>query len=195
MMTGYKVSPKFTYRCDVSRKEEIWRGFERDLRKSITRTESRGIRVREGELEEFDFIVELLRARLKEKEERLEVSKEYLQEIYQKFYPDNLKIFVAEYKGKGISGQILLTYRDKVWAWMGLPRTSLTGIYPNDLLRWKTIEWASNQAYHLFEIIDAQTSTSFKAKYNFNLDVYYSVKKPSKKYNYASSIYRLSTKT
>lgn len=195
LITGYNVSPKFTYNCNISEKEKVWKQFRRNLRKSIVKTENRGIQIKEGGLEEFNFIIELLRARLKEKEKRLEVPNDYFLEIYHKFYPDNLKIFVSEYNGENISGQILLIYKNKIWAWMGLPRTNLKGIYPNDLIRWKTIEWASNKGYRFFEIIDAQTSTSFKAKYNFNLDVYYSIKKCTRKYNLVASSYRFITKS
>lgn len=194
IISGCTVLPKFTYICNISEKEKVWKRLKKKLREDIVRTKKRGVQIKEGNLEELNFTIDSLCVRLYEKEKRLDIPKNYVIDIFQKFHPDNLKIFVSEYKGKNLSGLILLTYKNKIWIWMGLPRTNLKGIYPNDLLMWKAIEWASDNSYHFCEIIDAQTSTSFKAKYNFNLDIYYSTEKCTRKYKWMSSIYRSITK-
>ena len=192
---GYDVLPKFTYVCDISRKGEVFRGFTQTLRTDIAKAEKRGIQIEEAGLKEFRFTIGELRALLNKKEKWLEVSDEYFSEIYEKFHPNNLKVFVSKYDNKNLSGLILLMDKNKVWIWIGLARVEMKGIYPNELLQWRAIEWASDHGYQLCEIIDAQTSTSFKAKYNFNLDIFYSTRKYTKKYEWISSIHNIMTRS
>ena len=54
----------------------------------------------------------------------------YLHTIYQKFYPDNLKIFVAEYNGQRVSGCYYLVFKNGLYLWVGIPKTGLAGISP-----------------------------------------------------------------
>jgi lipid II:glycine glycyltransferase (peptidoglycan interpeptide bridge formation enzyme) len=191
LITGYDVLPKFTYSCDISDIEKVWNGFAHDLRNHLVKTEDRGVQIKEGKLDEFNFTMNLLDIRLKEKEKSLDVANKYFVEIYHKFFPNNLKILIAEYKDKNLSGLIFLMNKEKIWLWMGIPRINLKGVYPNNLLIWKAIEWANGQGYRYCEIIDAHTNASFKAAYNFNLVLYYSINKYSKKYKFAADISRI----
>lgn len=85
----------------------------------------------------------------------------------------------AEYEGEQASGIIFFTYKDRVTIWAGATRSSLKGLYPVDLLQWRIIEFANRNGFKYCEILGANmpTISYFKSRYNFDLDIYYYVKK------------------
>jgi len=175
----YAVSPKYNYIKNIENLEGVWSGFKKQLRKNIESAKKVGITVDEGDFDDFKFIVERLSRRLDEQELSFPTSKEYLIDVYQRFFPDNLKIFVAKCQGNPITGIIVLAYKDKLSIWVGATQTELKGIYPVDLLQWNIIEWGNKNGYKFCEILGANmpSISYFKSRYNFDLEIYYSVKK------------------
>jgi len=53
-----------------------------------------------------------------------------------------MKIFIAKRNVERVGGLVVLCYRDWAALWIGIPKTSLKGIYPNDLAQWEAIRWA-----------------------------------------------------
>ena len=116
------------------------------------------------------------------------INKNFLQDIYEKFCPDNLKIFVAEYKGQRIGGTINLCFKNIMYLWVGIPKTNLIGISANDLVQWEAIKWAQMNGLDFYEEMDAGDDPRlryFKSKYNPNLVIWYSATK------YSSFFYKI----
>jgi hypothetical protein len=180
--TGYQVEPEYNYIFDLTKGEDmLFKNFRKDLRQTITRTSKRGVLVKEGSLEELIFIYNSLVKRYKEQNKIFYLSKEYLIDIYNSFYPQNLKIFAALCDGKLCGGAVTLCYKNKIISWLGSAKTDISGTSPNDLAQWEAMKWACKHGFRYYEEIGANTQRLdyFKSKYSPNLSIYFSAKKYS----------------
>ena len=189
---GYRIDPLFTYRIPLQEgTDAVWEKLEKKLRVNIKKAVKEGVTVRLGDWEDLEFIHDSLYKRYIEQGLKPTDNKKYLFTIYQKFYPDNLKIFVAEYKGQRISGCFYLCFKNIMYFWVGLPKTDLVGLSPNDLIQWEAIKWAQSNGLEYFELMDAGDDPRlryFKSKYNPELVIWYSAIK------YSSFVYKFGEK-
>ena len=75
-----------------------------------------------------------------------------------------------------------------MYFWVGLPKTDIVGISPNDMIQWEAIRWAQSNGYEYFELMDAGDDPRlrhFKSKYNPDLVIWYSATK------YSSFIFKI----
>jgi hypothetical protein len=187
---GYVVDPYYTYRINLTKGIDwVWERFEGKLRVKINKAIKEGVTVRLGDQKDLEFIHNLLHDRYVQQGIPPKDYKNYLLDIYQKFYPDHLKIFVAEYKGQRISGTVNLCWKNIMYLWVGVPKSELSGISPNDLINWEAIKWAHVNGLEYYEEMDAGDDPRlrhFKSKYNPDLVIWYSATK------YSSFIFKVS---
>jgi hypothetical protein len=176
---GYQVIPKYNYSKDITNLETVWNGFKKELRKNIEKVEHEGCVIEQAGLEGYQFISQSLSNRFDEQEMEFSASNEYLLDIFNAYYPDNLQIFIAKINGEPISGIVVTRYKNTFSLWIGATQTSIKGIYPVDFLQWKIIVWGNLNGYEKCEFIGANVPSIsyFKSRYNFDLEIYYSVKK------------------
>lgn len=190
--SGYNVTPYYTYRIDLTKGiDHIWEQFEGKLRVKINKTIKDGVTVRMGDIEDLEFIHKLLYNRYIQQGIKPKDYKQYLLDIYEKFYPDNLKIFIAEYKGERISGTFNICWKNIMYLWVGVPKSELPGISPNDLINWEAIKWSQTNGVEYYEEMDSGDDprlTHFKSKYNPDLVIWYSATK------YSSVVYEAGEK-
>jgi len=190
--SGYTIDPFYTYRINLTNGiDYVWDHFDKSVRRMINQSQQEGVTVRTGDKEDLEFIHDSLYKRYIEQGLKPTDNKKYLFTIYQKFYPDNLKIFVAEYKGQRISGCFYLCFKNIMYFWVGLPKTDLVGLSPNDLIQWEAIKWAQSNGLEYFELMDAGDDPRlrhFKSKYNPELVIWYSAIK------YSSFVYKFGEK-
>jgi len=177
--TGYEVNPKYNYVQNITNLDIIWHGFKKQLRKNIEKAEHEGFIIDQVGLEGYQFIIESLSQRLHQQEIGFPASKEYLLDIFNAYYPGNLEIFIAKINGVPMTGIVVTKFRNTLSIWIGATQTELKGIYPVDLLQWKIIEWGNKNGYEKCEILGANipSISYFKSRYNFDLEIYYSVQK------------------
>jgi hypothetical protein len=187
--SGYIVNPYYTYRIDLTEgTNSVWEQFDGDLRRSIAKSIKEGITIRSGDKEDLEFIHQSLFNRYKAQGFRPNDYTKYLSSIYDRFYPENMKIFIAEYKGERVGGTFNLHFKNVMYFWVGLPKTDLGGIYPNDLINWEAIKWAQMNGLEYYELMDSGDDPRlrhFKSKYNPDLVIWYEATKHS------SSFYKI----
>jgi lipid II:glycine glycyltransferase (peptidoglycan interpeptide bridge formation enzyme) len=155
------------------------------LKRNIERVKKEGVTVTDGSKEDAFFIYNLLRER-----KRNNSSIDYLGDICDQFFPDHIKIFVAKAGSERLSGIITVIHKDKVIFWVGAPKCSYKGQFPNELIIWESIRWASEQGYKTFEILGADDFAlyPFKRKFNGNLIPYYQMRWRSRSLIFISSL-------
>jgi lipid II:glycine glycyltransferase (peptidoglycan interpeptide bridge formation enzyme) len=190
--SGYTVDPNYTYRIDLTQGiDHVWENFEHKLRVKINKTLKEGVTVRSGDKEDLEFIHDSLFKRYQEQGLNSQNYYKYLLAIYNQFYPENFKIFIAEYKEQRVGGAIYLCFKNIMYSWVGKPKTDLVGISPNDLIHWEAIKWAQTNGLEYYEIMDGGDNPRlrhFKAKYNPDLVIWYSAT------NYSSIVYKIGEK-
>lgn len=183
LWNGYNVEPLYNYEIDLHKYslEDVWSNIRKDCKRAIKKAEESGMVVLEGSRKEVELVFKSISERYSSQGITPEVSKEYLSEVYDTFYPDNLRILVVKKDDTYLTGTILLVYGKKVQAWIGMPRTTEKGVYPNDLLQWECLKWVHREGYKLFEITWANTYRlcRYKSKYDPILSPYFSCEKYS----------------
>jgi lipid II:glycine glycyltransferase (peptidoglycan interpeptide bridge formation enzyme) len=182
----------YTLIVDLSRDLNIIEeSFDKVLRKNINGTLKEGVSVEEGSMEDLDFLHSSIGRRLKEQGES-SINKSFLYDISKSFFPQNLKIFIARYKGEKVGGLIITLHHDKASALFGTSKIAIKGIYPNDLIHWEAIKWAKENGFGHYEIMDTgefQRLCTYKSQFNPTLSVWFSATK------YSSSFVRLAQKS
>ena len=190
---GYNIEPLYTYIVDVEQGiDNMWSSFSTQLRGHIKKTQREGVLVEEGTKSDLDTICNSVAQRFKEQGLVSNIPKNYLIDLYDSFYPKNLKVFTIKYNDKTIGGQLTLYHEDKATMWIGLSKIKKRGIYPNELLQWEIMRSAYAEGYKYYELMDAgvnQRLRYFKSKFNPKLALWYSTEK------YSSPLYRNVEKT
>ena len=189
--TGFSVEPQYTYRINLSGgKEAVWSNFDRKLRVDINRAIREKVEVRQGDYEDLLAISDLISQRFRDQGFKTHDYRNYLIDLYNEFHPENFKIFVANYNGERVGGMISLCFKRIMYLWVGVPKSKIPGISPNDLVQWEAIQWACDNGFEFYEEMDGgdRRLRGFKAKYNPELVIWYTA------VNHSSSLYRFMEK-
>ena len=149
---GYHVEPIYNYRIDLSKgKNYVWGQFKKNLRQNISRAIKRGISVEEGSKEELERIYESIKMRYNEQSKMTSISKEYLLDLYDAFYPEKMRIFVAKHNGEIVGGMVDLYHKKKVISWLGNVKMNVASVSPNELLQWEAIRYTIEYGMNYYE--------------------------------------------
>jgi lipid II:glycine glycyltransferase (peptidoglycan interpeptide bridge formation enzyme) len=172
--SGYRVEPEFTNIVDLTPGEKtVWDNFDRTLRNTIYKSEKNNISTDLGSKEDLGLIYSLLQDR-----KRIYATKEFLYEIFEKFFPENVNCFVAKKDDTLLTGIITISYKDKMSVWMGAPKITVDGVSPNYCVHWDSIRWACKNNIKKFEVLGASDPSlfAFKSKFNGEIVPYYTMK-------------------
>ena len=177
---GYNVSPRYNFIIDIRDPEMIWSNFKRELRKSIKKTEDFGVVIEEGGKEDYINIISSVTKKIDNEESF--PKKELINDLFQVFWPENFKIFIAKYNEETVGGIIALAFNNRLSAWYGGMKYDLQGVYPTDLLIWRSMEWGKSHDFQYFENFGANIPaiSYFKSRYNFDLNLYFHISRKSK---------------
>ena len=177
---GYHANPVYSYLLDISISlSDIEANFSIQARRNIKQAIKKdNLRFEEGFEEELKFLYNMLFDRYKEQGEKIPISMDYLKDLFYKFSPENMKIFVIRNQnGEIVSGGVKLCYNDKIMDWIGQPKTSVRT--SNDFLHYNVIKWGVEHKFRYYEILGANTLSisKFKSKFNPSLEIYFEIKK------------------
>ena len=179
---SYKVEPSYSYQLDLNKGLDIvWSQLKKKLRQNIKKEQKKGIVIQEGSKKELEIIYNSLIERYEEQDRMVTVPKRYLLELYDFFYPSNMKILVAEYEDENIGGLIDLYYKEKACSWIGNAKPKKGNVNATDLIQWEAINKAYKEGCRYYEEMGAHTERlcKYKSKYNPDLLVYYKARKYS----------------
>lgn len=180
--SGYQIKPSYNYTIDLRDGDAvIWKNFKKKLRQGINASERKGVLVENGSRDDLEIIYNFLKENYENQHRKITIPSEYLYDIYDLFYPKNMAIFVAKYKGETIGGMVDLSYKSTVYSWIGSTKIKIKGLAANDLIQWRALKWACQNGFDTYEIIGANTPrlSFFKTKYNPELSVYFNATKYS----------------
>lgn len=175
---GYQVEPMYGYLLDISvGLSDLESKFSIQARRNIKKAEKDGMRIELGFKEELLVLYDRLYGRYEEQERKIPISKDYLLDVFDKFNPKNLKVFIIRYQDDIISGGIKLCYKERIIDWIGQPKTTVRTA--NDFLHWGVMKWGIEHKLNYYEILGANTLSisQFKSKFNPSLDIYFGIKK------------------
>jgi hypothetical protein len=169
--SNYQIMPEYTNFIDLTvGKNKVWENFSQNVRRGVSKANESGISVTTGGREDVESIYSLLLKR-----QKVPSTKEFLYEIFENFYPDNLNFFIAKKDDVPVTGTINTLYKNNIGGWIGVPKVSIDGVSPNVSpnypLIWESIQWACNNNYKQFEIIGASDRKTYTFKVQFCGDI------------------------
>lgn len=175
---GYQAKPVYNYLLDISvGLPKLEADFSIQARRNIKKAEKDGLSAELGSEEELEILYNRLYDRYAEQERKILISKDYLSDVFNRFFPENFKVFVIRHQDEIVSGGVKLFYKDRVIDWIGQPKTTVRTA--NDYLHWSVMKWGIEHKLHYYEIIGANTQSisQFKSKFNPSLEIYFETKK------------------
>ena len=138
-----EIQPRYVFRLDIKDKteEEIMAGFHQKWRYNIRLAGRKGVTIKEGnkeDLKDFHRIMIETGAR----DGFIIRPLAYFEKMYDCLGPDHMKVLMAYYDGKPISGVIPIFYGNKTWYLYGASSNEHRNLMPNYLLQWEMIKMA-----------------------------------------------------
>ena len=138
-----EIQPRYVFRLDIKGKteEEIFSGFHSKTRYNVRLATKKGVVVKEGtreDLKDFHKIMVETGAR----DGFIIRPLSYFEKMYDELAPKHMKLLMAYYEDKPISGVIPIFYGNKTWYLYGASSNEHRNLMPNYLLQWEMIKMA-----------------------------------------------------
>ena len=187
---GYQAKPVYSYLLDISvGLPELESNFSMQARRNVKKAEKDGLRFELGSKEELEILYSMLYDRYAKQERKIPISENYLVEVFDNFFPDNLKVFIVRHQDNIVSGGVKLCYKNRVIDWIGQPKTTIRTA--NDFLHGSVMKWGVEHKLRYYEILGANTQSicQFKSKFNPSLEIYFEMKKSTVTGTIAEKLY------
>ena len=147
-----EIQPRFVFRLDLKGKteEEVLAACHQKTRYNIRLASKKGVVVKEAtrdDLADFHRIMIETGSR----DGFIIRSLEYFQKMYDELAPKHMKLLMAYYEDKPISGIIPIMYGNKTWYLYGASSNSHRNLMPNYLLQWEMIKQAINNGCDMYD--------------------------------------------
>ena len=132
-----EIQPRYVFRLDTKGKteDEIFKNFHSKTRYNIRLATKKGVTVKTGTREDLkDFHKIMVTTGLRDG--FITRPLEYFERMYDCLGPEHMKILMAYYEGKPISGVIPIMYGNKTWYLYGASSNEHRNLMPNYLLQW-----------------------------------------------------------
>ena len=146
------IQPRYVFRLDIKGKteEEIFNNFHSKTRYNIRLANKKGVVIKEGsreDLKDFYRIMEITGKR----DNFIIRPLSYFEKMYDELGKNNIKLMMAYYEDKPISGIIDIIYGNKIWYLYGASSNEHRNLMPNYLLQWEMIRYAIEQKKEIYD--------------------------------------------
>lgn len=139
-----EIQPRFVFRLDIKDKteEEVMAGFHQKWRYNIRLAGRKGVVVKEGTREDLKDFHKIM-IETGNRDGFITRPLEYFEKMYDNMQPQgHMKLLMAYYEDKPISGVIPIFYGNKTWYLYGASSNQHRNLMPNYLLQWEMIKMA-----------------------------------------------------
>lgn len=138
-----EIQPRYVFRLNIKGKteDEIFANFHQKTRYNIRLATKKGVEIKEATREDLKAFHEIMLITGK-RDNFMTRPLAYFEKMYDELYPEHMKVWMAYYEGKPISGIIDIIYGNKVWYLYGASSNEHRNLMPNYLLQWEGIKFA-----------------------------------------------------
>ena len=146
------VQPRYVFRLDIKGKSEdqIFEAFHQKTRYNIRLAGKKGVEIREGSKEDLKAFHEIMKVTGK-RDNFMIRPLSYFEKMYDELSPEHLKLMMAYYNGKPISGIIDIIYGNKIWYLYGASSNEHRNLMPNYLLQWEMIKYSIEHGKDMYD--------------------------------------------
>ncbi len=147
-----EIQPRFVFRLDIKDKteDEILAGFHQKTRYNIRLATKKGVIVKEGSREDLKDFHKIM-VETGSRDGFIIRPLEYFEKMYDELAPKHMKLLMAYYEDKPISGIIPIMYGNKTWYLYGASSNSHRNLMPNYLLQWEMIKQAIANKHDMYD--------------------------------------------
>ena len=148
-----EIQPRYVFRLDIKNKteDEIFKNFHQKTRYNIRLATKKGVTIKEGTKEDLkDFHKIMITTGIRDG--FITRPLEYFEKMFDCLGTDHMKLLMAYYEEKPISGVILIMYGNKTWYLYGASSNEHRNLMPNYLLQWEMIKIAINNKCDLYDL-------------------------------------------
>ena len=146
------IQPRYVFRLNVKDKteEELLKSFHEKTRYNIRLAGRKGVTIRDGNREDLKDFYKIMQE-TGNRDNFLIRPLEYFEKMYDCMGKDYLRVIMADYNGKPISGAIAIYYGNKVWYLYGASSNQNRNVMPNYLVQWEMIKWALEKKCDIYD--------------------------------------------
>ncbi len=150
---GYLAFPFSTIIIDLRRSlENVWRALDKRARRRVRKAELEGVEVAVAKTwQEWRMFYDIQMLHGKEKRYPTN-SHSFFRELFRLHHKNLSRLFVARYERQVIAGVLCLTYRKNLVCLQSASLDAFLKYNPNNLLRWRTVEWAGKNGVTTYDI-------------------------------------------
>lgn len=147
-----EIQPRFVFRLDLKGKteEEVMASFHQKTRYNIRLATKKGVIVKEAGKEEMKAFHDIM-VETGKRDDFIIRSLEYFERMYDEMAPKHMKLLMAYYEDKPISGIIPIMYGNKTWYLYGASSNTHRNLMPNYLLQWEMIKQAIKAGHDMYD--------------------------------------------
>ena len=147
-----EIQPRFVFKLDIKGKteEEIMAGFHQKTRYNIRLATKKGVVIKEGKKEDLKIFHKIM-VETGKRDDFIIRSLSYFEKMYDEMAPKHMKLLMAYYEDKPISGIIPIMYGNKTWYLYGASSNSHRNLMPNYLLQWEAIKQAIKDGHDVYD--------------------------------------------
>ena len=148
-----EIQPRYVFRLDTKGKteEELFSNLHSKTRYNVRLATKKGVTIKEGtkeDLKEFHKIMVTTGIR----DGFITRSLSYFETMYDCMAPKHMKLLMAYYEDKPISGVIVIMYGNKTWYLYGASSNEHRNLMPNYLLQWEMIKIALENKSDIYDL-------------------------------------------
>ncbi len=175
----YDATPEYTYGVDLTlEEEELLMTFSSDARSNITNADDDAYEIDVGGPAEIRLIHEQVKNRYESQGISFGVPVEFVLDLAERTQNGHVRPYAFRMDGEFIGGILALEYDGTTGRWMGGVRTDADVDVPtNDLLDWAIMKDGLENGLETYDLVGADTRriNRYKAKFNPELQTYYSL--------------------
>lgn len=147
-----EIQPRFVFRLDIKDKteEEILANFHQKTRYNIRLATKKGVVIKEGTREDLKDFHKIM-IETGSRDGFIIRPLEYFEKMYDELAPKHMKLLMAYYEDKPISGIIPIMYGNKTWYLYGASSNEHRNLMPNYLLQWEMIKQAIQNKCDMYD--------------------------------------------
>lgn len=147
-----EIQPRFVFRLDIKDKteDEVLASFHQKTRYNIRLATKKGVVVKEGTREDLKDFHKIM-VETGSRDGFIIRPLEYFEKMYDELAPKHMKLLMAYYEDKPISGIIPIMYGNKTWYLYGASSNSHRNLMPNYLLQWEMIKQAIQNKHDMYD--------------------------------------------
>ena len=148
-----EIQPRYVFRLDTKNKteDELFKNLHSKTRYNVRLATKKGVQIKEGtreDLKEFHKIMITTGIR----DGFITRPLEYFEKMYDELGSKHIKLLMAYYEDKPISGVIVIIYGNKTWYLYGASSNEHRNLMPNYLLQWEMIKIALQNKSDIYDL-------------------------------------------